>query len=232
MAETICSREFPGMIVSLLRKSLCWMLIAVFPASLMAADTGAAMLYAKGEAWINGSAVPRSSAVFPGDLVQTKPDSVVNINAAGSNVMILSDSMVKFEGNAVAIEHGTVTVATSKGMATHVGDVTVSPATANWTEFEVTDVNGSVQIMARKGDVTINDGQDTTTLAQGQQTTRDESQEAHKRKKRRAGGGAATAAEGSVLNSPIAIGVGAAAIGGVLTWVLVQGDEPLSPTHP
>jgi hypothetical protein len=231
MTETICSREFPGMTVSLLRKSLCWMLIAVFPASLMAADAGAAMLYAKGEAWINGSAVPHSSAVFPGDLVQTKPDSVVNINASGSNVMILSDSMVKFEGNAVAIEHGTVTVATSKGMATHIGDVTVSPASAKWTEFEVTDVNGSVQIMARKGDVTINDGQDTTTLAQGQQTTRDEDQQAHKRKKR-AGGGAATAAEGSVLNSPIAIGVGAAAIGGVLTWVLVQGDEPLSPTHP
>lgn len=217
------------MCVSLLRKSFCWMMIAVFPASLMAADAGAAMLYAKGEAWINGTAVPHSSAVFPGDLVQTKPNSVVNINAAGSNVMVLSDSMVKFEGNALSVEHGSVTVATSKGMATHVGEVTVSPASAKWTEFEVTDVNGSVQIMARKGDVTINDGQDTTTLAQGQQTTRDETQEAHKRKKR--SGGAATAATGSVLDSPIAIGIGAAAIGGVLTWVYVQSDDPVSPTH-
>lgn len=218
------------MSAALLRKSLCWMMIAVFPASLMAADAGAAMLYAKGEAWINGASVPHSSAVFPGDLVQTKPNSVVNINASGSNVMVLSDSMVKFEGNAVSIEHGSVTVATAKGMATHIGDVTVSPASAQWTEFEVTDVNGSVQIMARKGDVNINDGQDTTTLAQGQQTTRDESQEAHKRNKKRAGG-AAAAATGSVLDSPIAIGVGAAAIGGVLTWVLVQSDDPVSPVR-
>lgn len=218
------------MIISLLRKSLCWTMIAAFPASLMAADATAAMLYAKGEAWVNGSSVPRSSAIFPGDLVQTKPDSVVNINAAGSNVMVLSDSMVKFEGNAVSIEHGSVTVATSKGMATHVGEVTVSPASAKWTEFEVVDVNGSVQIMARKGDVNINDGQETTTLAQGQQTTRDENQEAKKRRKRE--GGAATAAAGSVLDSPIAIGVGAAAVGGVLTWVLLQGDEPLSPSKP
>jgi len=218
------------MSAALLRKSLCWMMIAVFPASLMAADAGGAMLYAKGEAWINGASIPHSSAVFPGDLVQTKPNSVVNINASGSNVMVLSDSMVKFEGNAVSIEHGSVTVATSKGMATHVGDVTVSPASAKWTEFEVTDVNGSVQIMARKGDVNINDGQDTTTLAQGQQTTRDESQEAHKRKKKRPAG-AATAATGSVLDSPIAIGVGAAAVGGVLTWVLVQSDDPVSPVH-
>lgn len=221
--------EFSEMNAALLRKSLCWMMIAVFPASLMAADAGAAMLYAKGDAWINGASVPHSSAVFPGDLVQTKPNAVVNINAPGSNVMVLSDSMVKFEGNAVSIEHGSVTIATSKGMATHVGDVTVSPASAKWTEFEVTDVNGSVQIMARKGDVNINDGQDTTTLAQGQQTTRDESQEAHKRKKR--AGGAATAATGSVLDSPIAIGIGAAAVGGVLTWVLVQNDDPVSPTH-
>lgn len=218
------------MSVALIRKSLCWMMIAVFPASLMAADAGAAMLYAKGEAWINGTAVPHSSAIFPGDMVQTKPNSVVNINAAGSNVMILSDSMVKFEGNVVSVEHGSVTVATSRGMATRIGEVTVSPASANWTEFEVTDVNGSVQIMARKGDVSINDGQDTTTLPQGQQTTRDENKEAKKRKKREAG--AATAATGSILNSPIAIGIGAAAVGGVLTWVLVRTDDPVSPSHP
>lgn len=221
------------MSISLLRKSLCWMMIAVFPASLLAADSGAAMLYVKGDAWINGSAVPHSSAVFPGDLVQTKPNAVVNINAPGSNVMVLSDSMVKFEGNAVSIEHGSVTVATSKGMATHVGEVTVSPLSSNWTEFEVTDVNGSVQIMARKGDVSINDGQDTTTLAQGQQTTRDENpQTAENKKKKKRAAGAETAASGSVLNSPIAIGAGAAVIGGVLTWVLLQGDQPLSPDKP
>jgi len=219
------------MSLSVLRQSICWLLIALFPASLMAADANAAaMLYAKGEAWVNGASVPRSSAIFPGDMVQTKPDSVVNINASGSNVMVLSDSMVKFEGNAVSIEHGSVTVATSKGMATHVGDITVSPASASWTEFEVTDVNGSVQIMARKGDVNINDGQETTTLAQGQQTTRDETQETSNKKRK--GGGAATAASGSILNSPIAIGAGAVVVGGVLTWVLLQGDDPLSNSKP
>jgi hypothetical protein len=55
---------------SKLRNLSCWMLLAVTPACLLAADSGAAMLYAKGTAWINGSSVPRSSAVFPGDLVR------------------------------------------------------------------------------------------------------------------------------------------------------------------
>jgi len=217
--------------VSILHNALCWMMIGVFPLSLMAADSGAAMLYAKGSAWINGSTVPRSSAIFPGDLVQTRPDSVANINATGSSVMILSDSLVKFEGDAVSLEHGSVTVATSKGMVTRAGEVTVAPATSTWTEFGVTDVDGTVQIVARKGDVSISDGSGaSSTLPQGEETTRDESQ-AHKKDKRR-GGVAVPAATASVVNSPYAIAIGAAAVGGVLTWVLIQGDEPLSPSLP
>jgi hypothetical protein len=107
----------------------------------------------------------------------------------------------------------------------------MSPASNALTEFEVTDLNGTVQIVARKGDVSVNDGSQTSTLAQGEQTTRDETQpDQNKKKKRR--GGAAEAAGGGVLDSPIAIGVGAAAVGGLVTWVLVQGDEPASPAKP
>ena len=94
------------MSVSGLRNLACWVMIAVVPASLWAADSSPAMLYARGAAWINGGAVPRTSAVFPGDLVQTRSDSVASINASGSNVVVLADSLVKFEGPAVALEHG------------------------------------------------------------------------------------------------------------------------------
>ena len=89
--------------VSGLRNVACWIMIAVVPASLWAADSSPAMLYARGAAWINGGAVPRTSAVFPGDLVQTRSDSVASINASGSNVVVLADSLVKFEGSAVAL---------------------------------------------------------------------------------------------------------------------------------
>jgi hypothetical protein len=200
---------------------------------MFAADSGSAMLYARGTAWLNGGSVPKTSAVFPGDLVQTKPDSVANINAAGSNVIILSDSLVKFEGTAVSIEHGSVTVATSKGMTTRAGDVTVSPTSNALTEFDVSDLNGTVQIVARKGDLSVSDGNQTSTLAQGEQT-RDDSQsdQDRKKKKRRGGGAAPPAAGGGILDSPVAIGVGAAAVGGLITWVLLQDDEPASPSKP
>jgi hypothetical protein len=117
----------------------------------------------------------------------------------------------------------------------------VSPTAGVWTEFEVRDVDGTVKIAARKGDLTISDDTGTTTLAQGQETTRDESQsqddsQARKGKKKKKGAGpapaAAPGAAGGVLNSPIAIGIaGGIALGGT-AWVLSHGDDPVSPAKP
>src|SRR4051812_33397557 len=148
------------------------LLLILFPCSMLAADSNPAMLYTNGAAWINGAHVPRPSlAIFSGDLLQTRSDSVVNINAPGSTVAVLGDSLVKFEGSSVEIDHGGVTVSTSKQMATTAGDIKVMPASEAWTEFSVTDVDGTVKISANKGDLTVSDGKETATLAQGQQTT-------------------------------------------------------------
>jgi len=220
------------------RKMVSCVLLFLFPGSMFAADTNAAMLYTNGAAWVNGAHVPRSSSsIFSGDLLQTRSDSVANINEPGSSITVLSDSLVQFQGTSVMIEHGGVTVSTSRGVGTTAGDVKVLPASYTWTEFDVTDVDGTVRIAARKGDLTINDGKETFTLAQGQQTTRDESgpdndsnKDGKKRKKRAAG--AAPGASGGIFNSPVAIGIGAGAIIGVTTWVLIKNDNPASPTKP
>jgi hypothetical protein len=135
----------------------------------------------------------------------------------------------------LTVEHGSVSVSTSKSVATIAGDVRVAPVSNAWTEFNVTDVNGTVRIAARKGDLTITDENGTETLAQGQETTRDEQSDRgdskNKKDKKRATG-AVPAAGGGVLNSPIAIGVGAAAIGGVTIWVLTRSSNPMSPSTP
>src|SRR5438309_19489 len=122
-----------------LRSIVSCVLLFLLPGSLLAADSNAAMLYTNGATWVNGAYVPRaSSAIFSGDLLQTRSDSVANINQAGSSITILSDSLVQFEGASLRIEHGGVTVATSKGVATTAGDVKVAPASDAWTEFKVT----------------------------------------------------------------------------------------------
>jgi hypothetical protein len=203
-------------------------MIIIFPAAMFAADQASAMLYSHGTALLNGTNVPRSSAIFSGDLVQTNKDSVANINATGSSVLVLNDSLVQYEGNSVSLEHGGVTVSTSKSLATRAGAVTVSPASSAWTEFEVRDVDGKVRIMARKGDLTVSDDNGSTTLAQGQETTRDEQSE-KKRKRKQGGTGTAPGAAGGALNSPVAIGIGTGVIVGAAAWAVIQSDDPASP---
>jgi hypothetical protein len=219
------------MSTSTFRTALICVLVCVVPMQLVAADSASAMLYTSGSAWLNGTEVPKSAAVFNGDMVQTKPESSANINASGSSVMVLSDSLVKFEGPAVEIEHGAVRVGTSSGMATKAGEVTVKPAGMSWTEFQVADVDGQVQIAATKGDLTIQDQEGTTTLSQGQTTTKDDTSQPEKKKKKRRSG-AATAAGGGILSSSYAVYGGAAIVGGITLWVLLQHDEPMSPDCP
>jgi hypothetical protein len=217
-------------------KILSSLLVLILPVALFAADRPAAMVYSHGTALLNGHSIARSSAVFFGDLVQTNADSAANINASGSIVLVLNDSLVQYQDDAVKLQHGGVTISTSKLLATRAGDITVSPAANVWTEFEVRDVDGRVHIAARKGDLTINDETGTSTLAQGEQTTREDSAsqtdtDNNKKKKKKKGAAAApAAAEGGVFNSPIAVGIGGAAILGGAVWVLVQGDDPASPS--
>jgi len=219
---------------SAFRSTVCCLLAILFPAQVMlAGETASAMLYTNGAAWLNGSEVPKSAAVFVGDMLQTRPDSTASIQSNGSNVMVLADSLVKFEGPAVELEHGSVRVTTSRGLAARAGDVTVKPASNSWTEFQVTDVDGRVQIAANKGDVTVQDDKGTTTVTQGQETTRDDTTDTEKKKKkRRRGAGAATAAGGGIMSSTPVVYGGLAAVGAIGVWVWLQQEPPVSRSCP
>jgi hypothetical protein len=124
-------------------------------------------------------------------------------------------------------------VTTSRGLAARAGDVTVKPASNSWTEYQVTDVNGRMEIAANKGDLTVQDDKGTTTVAQGQQTTRDDTSDTEKKKKkRRHGTGAAPAAGGGIMSSPKVVYGGLAAAGAIGVWVWLQKEPPVSPACP
>src|SRR6202041_1416151 len=109
---------FAMMMRSLYLKMLSCMTVVILSAALFAADQPAGMLCSYGTALLNGNSIARSSALFSGDLVQTNADSVVNINATGSSVLVLNVSLVQYQGNTVNLEHGGVTISTSKLLAT------------------------------------------------------------------------------------------------------------------
>ena len=164
------------------RGVLSWLLITVMASPAFAADSAAAMMYTNGAAWISGGNIPKSSAIFVGDLVQTKANSVANIKSSGTSVLVLSDSLIRYQGSAVKLEHGSLNLATSKSMAAQIGGFQVVPAGASWTECEVHDTDAAVRIIARKGDVKLIDASGTTTLAEGQEASRDETSQKGKEK--------------------------------------------------
>ncbi|HZQ24504.1 MAG TPA: hypothetical protein VFA89_17070 [Terriglobales bacterium] len=213
---------------------LAWVMILTMAMPALGADTNLAVVYPRMSAWVNGAAVQDSLVVFPEDLVQTDSDSVANIDSSGTDVVVQPNSLVKIAVNAVELQRGSVAVGTSKSVAARVGSLTIRPSAAQWTQFSVTNVDGSLKVAARTGEVTIVDEQGSTTLAAGQETTIDQSAsqdpQAKKKKKKRAG--AEPGASGSIMDSRAAVLIGAGAIVGVTTWVFLQREDPASPYKP
>ncbi|HWW13875.1 MAG TPA: hypothetical protein VN310_04365 [Candidatus Dormibacteraeota bacterium] len=227
------------MSVSALRNFVCWMMAVLCPLALSAADTGSAVLHSEGGVWVNGLEVAASTVVFPGDLVETKPGFVASLDAEGSSVLIQPESVVKFQGNFLVLEHGSVSVGTSTLMSVHVNCIKVEPVSAERTQYDVADLSGTVQVAARKNNVYITQGgalrkapkenvpSQSATVHEGQQATRDESEVCGAAP--RPGG-----ATSGVNTKWIEIGAGAG--GGVLLLCLLlcksSGHTSVSPSQP
>ncbi|MGD0161354.1 MAG: hypothetical protein ABSB39_02700 [Candidatus Sulfotelmatobacter sp.] len=227
------------MSVSVLHNFLCLVMVILSPLSLAAADTGSAILHSNGGVSVNGTEVADSTAVFPGDVLETKPGFVANLDAEGSSVLIQGESIVEFQGNSLRLEHGSVSVSTSTAMSVHVNCLKVEPLTNDRTQYDVTDVSGKVEVAANKNDVKITQGgalgkvskegtsSQSGTVHEGQRATRDEST---------ACGAAPRPGEASnPLNTKwIEIGGGAGA--GVLVLCLLlcrsSGSSSVSPSQP
>jgi len=174
------------MSVPALRNFVCRMMIVLCPLSLMAADTRSAVLRSEGGVWVNGSEVTGSTVVFPGDLLETKPGFVANLDAEGSSVLIQPQSILKFEGTFLSLEHGSVSVGTSTAMSVQVNCIKVEPVSNDRTQYDVADISGAVKVAARKNAVNITQGSalqkssresrpsQSATVREGEQATRDE----------------------------------------------------------
>lgn len=191
----------------------------------------------------NGAEVANASAIFSGDLVETRAGSIANLNSLGSSVIILPASLVEFQGQSLLVEHGSVRVATSHGFSVHVGCMTVVPVSSAWTKFEVTDVNGTVEVVARENNLRLemsagsgtskelSASRSSSDLREGEKTSRDESAGC-KSDKRRKNAGATPAGRGGILNTNRARDTALIGIGGVGAWLATRHDDPPSPWKP
>ncbi len=214
----------------MLRRLLSWLLVLLTPAPLVAADADTAVLYGTGSVYLNGSLLSNSSGITAGDVIQTKETGAANLNAAGSTVVIESNTIVRFQSSGLALDRGSVSVATGKGLSVFARDFKIAPVSAAWTEFYISRASGVIQIIARKNSITISCGPTTTTIKEGQQISRDDAADCGIVEKR--GGSAAPSAKAPILNSTWAERAGVGAGGALLVWVLAHGDDPVSPSVP
>ena len=218
-------------------------MIAILPVSLFADETAAAMLRSNGNGvLVNKNTAPASTALFPNDLIETQKDAVARIEISGSTVDINPETMVQFEGNELVLEHGSLSVNTSRGLRVRVGCITVTPVhDSEWTHYDVVDLDGKVTASALKNDVYIDArskkeieeeelkpsrGSNRTIVHEGEQKSREEKC------------GAALleetghiAGRGAIMNSPWAKLTGLTGIG-LLCLLMCTGDDPISPSHP
>jgi hypothetical protein len=213
----------------MLREIICGGLLLLVPCSLTAQETGAAVLYGTGAIYLNGSQLTNSSAVANGDVIQTKENGAGNLSAPGWSAVIQSNTIARFQNGGLALDRGSVSIATAKGLSVFARDFKITPATGDWTEYYVTRADGAIEIIARKNSVTISCGPNTSTIKEGQQISRQDVADCGIVDKR---GGAVPATKGPILSSRWAE-YGAIGAGGVLLgWVLAKGDNPVSPSVP
>lgn len=225
--------------VSVWRICLCWAISAILPVSSVAQTIPdkppVAILHAQGGVWVNGYEAHDSSSVFVGDVIETKPDASANLTMDGSTVLLAPQSVSKFEGDLLELDHGGVSVTTSKGFKVQVNCIVVVPVLNEWTQYSVTDINGAVEVAARKLDVNVDHqrgrskdvaepqpSQTRASVHEGEQKSYEESDVC--------GAGSRPTTAGQGIN-PKWIYVGGAGGGAaLLIWLLFHGgDHPKPP---
>jgi len=235
----------PGMSVSILRICISWAMVILMPCSLTAQSlpeqSGGAILHAEGGVWVNGYEAHDSSAVFPGDVIETKPDSSANLSLDGSTILLAPETVGKFQSDVFEMDHGVVSVVTTKSFKVRVNCIRVFPVLNEWTQYVVSDLSASIQVSAKKLDVNVeheqgrgkptpqNEASQRASVHEGEQKTYNESEIC----------GAPPTPNGAGSSiSPKWIAAGGAGGGGLLLCVLLHcfggsgSPKPTSPASP
>lgn len=214
-------------------------MIAILPVSLLGQETGSAMLRSSGGVLVNKNTAPSSIALFRDDLIETPKDVVARIELLGSTADISDETMLQFESDELVLDHGTVSVNTSRALPVRVGCVTVTPVNADWTHYDVTDINGKITVSALKQDVYI--GVHTSDAQEAKHPERSNRVIVHEgeQKSREEKCGAPIikdsghlAGRGAIMNSPW---VKWPSLGGIVVLAcfgLCHSDDPVSPSTP
>lgn len=212
----------------------------ILPASLAADETAAAMLRTSGSGvLVNKNPAPTSIALFPNDLVETPQNGVARIELSGSTADINADTVVQFEGDELVLDHGSLSVSTTRGLRVRVGCLTVTPVNlSQQTQYNISDMDGKVTVNAARSDVYIDSRAKKAQDAKNpSRSTRDIVRESEQKSREEKCGAAymkgdAVPGVGALMNSMWAKIIAGGAVGATACLGLCHDDDPVSPWKP
>ena len=206
--------------------------------SLLGQETGAAMLHSNNGTLVNRNPAPASLAIFPDDLIETPKDAVARIELTGSAADINAETVVQYQADELVLDHGTVSVNTSRSFRVRIGCITITPVNADWTHYDVTDIDGKVTVSALKSDVYIDaHSKSPQDVKKGESKSREIVREGEQKSREEKCAAAAPqpdhlAAYGAIMNSPYVKWPTLGAIGVIACLGLCHDDDPISPWKP
>jgi hypothetical protein len=212
----------------------------VLPVSLEAQETAAAILRSSGSGvLVNNSPAPTSIALFSDYLIETPNNAVARIELTGSSADINTDSVVQFNGDELVLDHGSLSVRTTRGLRVRVGCLTMTPVNlSQWTQYDVSDVNGKVTVNAAKSDVYIDSRAKKPQEAKNSsRSTRDIVHESEQKSREEKCGAAYLKGQtspglGALMNSTWAKIAAGGAAGMIACLGLCHDGDPVSPWKP
>jgi hypothetical protein len=149
---------------------LCSVMLLVFPASMMLAESQAAMAMVSGIAALNGSAMNGSTTIFSGDLLETGANSALTINANGSTILIGANSRIHYFGNSVELHLGSTQVQTLKDLKVETESIKIEPNQTS-AKFRVERAPHVVVIAALEKELRVDNNGDSRVLPPGSTVT-------------------------------------------------------------
>jgi hypothetical protein len=177
--------------------------------------------------------------LFPKNVIETQKNAAARIEMTGSTADINPETVLEFESDELVLDHGSLSVHTSKGLKVRVGCLTVTPVNeSEWTQYDVIDLDGKVTVKAEQSDVYIDaharnpqeikrpEHSTRTIVKQGEEKSREE----------KCAGGyfrPQFSGIGAPFDSPWAVGAGIGIILGITCFALCRGNPgPVSPSCP
>jgi hypothetical protein len=147
-------------------KATSFLLLVIFPVTMLAADPSGVMLYPQGQVLVNGAAVTRSQAGFAGDRYQTAKDSALVLSGFGSSIQVAPMSDVSYLSAGLHLNSGNTMISTTGSMKASVVNLTITPVNPA-ARYQIQQDATQVIIAAHEGALRVSDGETERILEPG-----------------------------------------------------------------